>query len=186
MTDEQILVLYQNRAQTAISITEEQYGSYCRTIARNILCSHEDAEECVNDTWLTAWNTIPPQRPQRLSAYLGKITRNLALDRLRHDSAEKRGGGQVSLALAELDDCIPAPRGTEQAIEALALTQTLETFLLAQPAEKRRVFLQRYWYLYPIRDIAATHKTRESKIVSMLFRMRQDLKKYLEQEGISL
>ncbi len=186
MTDQQILALYQNRAQAAVSATEQQYGSYCRTIARNILHSSEDAEECVNDTWLTAWNSIPPQQPQHLSAFLGKITRNLALDRLRRESAEKRGGGQVALALSELEDCVPSPRSTEQTVDTMVLTQALETFLLAQPVEKRRVFLQRYWYLYPIRDIAAAHKTSVSKITSMLFRMRQELKQSLEQEGISL
>lgn len=184
MTDAEILLLYQERAQSAVSATETQYGAYCRSIARGLLPSAEDAEECVNDVYLAAWNSIPPQRPQKLSAYLGKITRNLALDRLRKAGAEKRGGGQVNLVLEELEDCLSAPSGPEQALEAQEMARALETFLQTLSPDKRRIFLQRYWYLYPIRDIAAAHQVSEAKIASLLFRLRKALKAHFEQEGI--
>lgn len=186
MTDEEILILYQERTQGAVSATAEQYGSYCRAIARRFLSSAEDAEECLNDVWLAAWNSIPPQKPRKLSAYLGKITRNLALDRLRRASAEKRGGGELALALTELEDCLSDPNGPEQQLEAQMLTDALAEFLRGLPQEKRRIFLQRYWYLCSIRDIAAAHGVSEAKIRSLLFRLRKQLKQHLEQEGILL
>ena len=184
MQDEEILDLYRDRDENAITATAEKYGAYCHVIAFNILNSHEDAEECVNDTWLGAWNSIPPQRPNRLSAYLGRITRNLSLNRYQQYNAEKRGFGQTALALSELEDCLPARDTPEQAVEQQVLVQAINQFLYAQPARKRNIFIRRYWYLTPIREIAKAYGMTESKTASLLFRMRKELKTHLEREGI--
>lgn len=186
MDDERILALYWARDEAAIAATAARYGGYCRTIADNILHSAEDAEECCNDTWLGAWRSIPPQRPRRLGAYLGKLTRNLALNRFRAAGAEKRGGGQVPLALSELEDCLPAARGAEAEAEAAEIAAAVGSFLRAQPRLRREVFLRRYWYLDPIRDIARAYGMGESRVASLLYRMREQLKRHLEQEGIVL
>ena len=186
MRDEEIIALYFARSERAIAAAQEQYGSYCRAIARNILGSEDDAEECVNDTLLRAWNAIPPQRPARLGAFLGTIARNVALNRLERDRAEKRGRGQGELALSELEECLPAPRGVEEALEERAAVRAVEAFLRAQPPSRRRMFIRRYWYASPIREIARDWGYSESKTASLLRRMRDALKKYLEQEGITL
>ena len=123
MKDNEIIALYWERNESAISATAEKYGGYCHTISYNILQDHGDAEECVNDTYLGAWKSMPPQRPDRLSAYLGKLTRNLSINRFRQYTAEKRGQGQVPLALSELEDCVPDGGGVEQAVEELVLTE---------------------------------------------------------------
>lgn len=186
MKDNEIIALYWERKETAIVRTSEKYGGYCHTISRNILNNDEDAEECVNDTWLGAWKSVPPQRPNNLAAFLGKITRNLSLNRLKQYTAEKRGGSQTDLALSELEDCIPSSATVEQVVEEEELVDSINRFLYAQPEQKRNIFIRRYWYLYSIRDIAGTYGMSESKIASLLFRMRGDLKAHLEKEGISL
>lgn len=186
MKDEEIIALYWSRNEQAITATADKYGSYCRSISYRILHNNEDAQECVNDTWLGAWKSIPPKRPGRLSVYLGKITRNLSLNRARHYSAEKRGLGQTELVLSELEDCIPAQDSVEQIIEEMVLTKSINQFLRAQPRQKRNIFIRRYWYLYSLRDIATAYGMSESKAASLLFRMRNDLKSHLEKEGITL
>lgn len=186
MNDNEIIELYWARNESAISASEEKYGRYCRSISYNILHNHEDAEECVNDTWVGAWKSIPPQRPNRLSSYLGKITRNLSINRFKQYTAEKRGFGQTELVLSELDDCIPAEANVERVVEEMVLVEALNQFLRGQPKQKRNIFIRRYWYLYPIREIAEAYGASESKITSLLFRMRNELKKYLEKEGITL
>lgn len=186
MKDNEIIELYWKRNEAAITATADKYGSYCHTISYNILHNKEDAEECVNDTWLGAWKSLPPQRPNRLATYLGKITRNLSLDRFKQYNAEKRGRGQTELVLSELEDCIPAKTDVEQSVDEMALVESINQFLYAQPEQKRNIFIRRYWYLYPIRDIAETYGMGESKIASMLFRMRNELKLHLEKEGIML
>ena len=158
----------------------------CHTIAYNILHNNEDAEECSNDTYLGAWNSIPPQRPNRLSIYLGKITRNLALNRYKRYTAEKRGHGQVELVLSELEACIPANTSVEQAIEEKELAAAIDRFLYSRPEQNRRIFVRRYWHLYAIRDIADAYGMSESKVTSLLFRMRNELRIFLEKEGIML
>lgn len=185
MTDQAIVALYWARSQEALAATAEKYGSYCRAIACNILASREDADECVNDTYWNAWRSMPPQRPSRLRIYLGRITRNLSLDRFKRCSARKRGGSQADLALDELEECISSPDGVEQAADAQALTELLEQFLSEQPRQKRGIFIRRYWYLDPIRDIARAYTMSESKAASILFRMRAELRVRLEQEGFS-
>ena len=186
MKDNEIIELYWNRDEAAIAATDNTYGNYCYSIAYNILSNNEDAEECVNDTWLNAWKSIPPQRPNRLSTYLGKITRNLSLNRYKLLTAQKRGKGQVELALSELEGCVPAQGNMEQITDEMALVNAIETFLRAQPRTERNIFIGRYWYLYPIRDLAGAYRMSESKVVSMLHRMRNKLKLHLEKEGICL
>lgn len=186
MDDQQIIALYWARAEDAIAETAKRYGRYCYKIANNILHSREDTEECVNDTWLRAWDAMPPHRPERLDAFLGKITRNLALNRWEKAATTKRGGGQVGLALEELRDCLPSADSVESAIDTMALTEALNRFLAALPAETRRIFIQRYWYMRPIKVIAAELGVGESKVKMTLLRTRAELKQYLEQEEINI
>ena len=186
MKDNEIIELYWDRDEAAITATADTYGNYCYSIAYNILCNNEDAEECVNDTWLNAWKSIPPQRPNRLSTYLGKISRNLSLNRYKLFTAQKRGKGQVEIALSELEGCVPAQTDVEQITDEMVLVNAIETFLRAQPRTERNIFIGRYWYLYPIRDLAGAYRMSESKIVSLLYRMRNKLKLHLEKEGVSL
>ena len=186
MEDKQIIELYNERSEAAISETAEKYGKYCYTIAYHILYNEQDSEECVNDTYLKTWETIPPQYPNKLSAFLGKITRNLALNRYRYYIREKRGYGQVALALEELQECIPNSNKVEQAIEEKYLIEVLNRFLYNLPAEKRMIFLRRYWYLSSIQEIARDYEISESKVKMTLLRVRNKLKQILEKEGIVL
>ena len=186
MDDNEIIGLYWRRDESAITASADKYGGYCRAISYNILHDAGDAEECVNDTWLGAWRSIPPHRPQRLAVYLGKITRNLSLNRLRGYSAEKRGQGQAALALCELEECVPDRTGVEQLVGERLLVNALNAFLRAQPEQKRAVFIRRYWYLSPIGEIAGEYGMSESKVASMLFRMRKALRQFLIKEGIEL
>lgn len=186
MEDKQIIDLYWERSEKAITATAEKYGQYCRSIANNILHNKEDVEECVNDTYLCAWDSIPPNRPNRLAAYLGKITRNLSLNRVKYYNAERRGLGQTELVLSELEGCISAENSVEQQLDEMFLVKAIESFLYAQPIEKRNIFIRRYWYMTPIKEIAKAYHMSESKAASLLFRMRNELKRYLEKEGISL
>lgn len=186
MKDAQIVELYWNRDEAAIAATAECYGNYCYSIAYHILQSPEDAQECVNDAYWKAWLSIPPQRPNRLATYLGKITRNLSLDRLKRLNAQKRGKGQAELALQELEGCIPTANGLEQIVDEIVLTGAINQFLRQQPKTDRNIFVGRYWHLYSIADLAQAYGMRESKVASLLFRMRNKLKTYLEKEGISV
>lgn len=183
MEDVRIIDLYWQRSETAIDETAKKYSRYCHSISFHILHSEEDAEECVNDTWLNAWNAMPPRRPSCLSTFLGRITRNLSLDRFKRYNAEKRGGGQLELALDELDEVIPAA-GVEEAINEKELTRALDSFLGSLPMEKRVIFVKRYWYFLPIKTIAEQTGTSEKQVNSALFRLRKGLKAYLEGEGV--
>ena len=182
--DQEIIALYWARSERAIQETAAKYGNYCRTIARNVLGSHEDAEESVNDAFLTAWNTIPPHRPAALSAYLGKITRNLAIDRLRTRSRDKRGGGEVPLALEELEEVVGTSESPETAAARKELTAAMNRYLVSVSETERYVFLRRYWYLDPIGTIARRTGFSASKVTSMLYRMRGNLKKQLMKEEL--
>lgn len=186
MEDAQIIELYWRRTPDAISETDKKYGRYCRTISFQILRNDQDSEECVNDTYLKTWSLLPPARPAVFPAFLAKITRNLSLDRYRCLTAEKRGGGQMALALDELSACIPAPDSTEALVEQQVLTDALNCFLDELKPESRRIFLQRYWYLRSIREIASDLRISESKVKMVLLRTRTALKAHLEQEGIVL
>ena len=184
MEDAQIVALYWQREEAAVAESDKKYGQYCRRIARNILENEADAEECVNDTWLKAWNAIPPQRPAKLSVFLGRITRNLALNRRERETAQKRGGGITAAVLEELEGCLPAPMGDPA--EDMVIRETLDRFLAELPAETRQIFLQRYWYLCPVKEIAALHGMGESRVKMILLRARNQLRDLLEQEGITL
>lgn len=186
MKDNEIINLYWERNESAISATSDKYGSYCHSISYNILHNHSDAEECVSDTWLKAWNSMPPKRPGYLSGYLGKITRNLSINRFKQYTAQKRGLGQYMLVLSELEECIPSETGVEKVIEEMVLVKAINSFLYEQPEQNRNIFIRRYWYIYSIRDIAEAYGISESKTASVLFRMRNKLKIYLEKEGIML
>ena len=186
MEDKNIIQLYFERSEAAISETAVKYGKLCHTIAYNILYNEEDSEECVNDTYMKAWEVIPPQIPEKLAAFLGKITRNLAISKYRHNSSLKRGGGQVDLALEELEECISDQNTTEQAVSDKLFVEQLNKFLEDLSAEKRKVFMQRYWYLRPIHEIAEEFSMSESKVKMILHRTRNTLKEALEKEGIIL
>ena len=184
MEDAQIVDLYFARSEQAIAETSRKYGKYLHAIAYNILSSHRDSEEAVNDTYLGAWRSIPPHRPSRLSTYLGKITRRCALEKWKAAVAQKRGGGEVMLALEELGECIPGADSPETTMEMKELTQTINAFLKTLPETEQRVFLCRYWYLTPIKTVAKQFGFSESKVKSMLSRTRNKLKTHLQKEGI--
>lgn len=184
MEDDRIIELYWRREETAITETDKKYGRYCFAIARNILWSEEDAKECVNDTYVGAWNAMPPHRPTFLSAFLGKITRRLSLKRLRGALAGKRGGGETAASFEELEECIPAEKGIDEWIETTVLTGILNEFLDTLTDNERRVFLRRYWYFDSVKTIAAGFGYSESKVKMMLKRTRDKLKDRLCEEEI--
>ena len=186
MEDAQIVDLYWERNEYALIKTSEKYGKLCFSVAFNILNNHEDSEECVNDTYLKAWETIPPRAPNKLSAYLGKITRNLALGKYRYNNRKKRGEGVNAEVLEELTECIAASENTEDAVEEKLLVDVLNSFLRELPGERRKMFLQRYWYMNSIKEIAAECSVSESKVKMTLLRVRAELKQRLESEGIYL
>ncbi len=186
MEDKEIIALFCARSEDAITETDKKYGRYCRQVAYHVLHSHSDSEECVNDVYLKTWKVIPPKRPDPLKIFLGKITRNLALDRWDWNHAAKRGGGEVEASLEELRECIPAPMETERVIENRELVKLLNEFLEKLPPETRKVFLRRYWNLSPVKEIAAYYGISESKVKMLLMRTRNALKDYLEGEGIVL
>lgn len=184
MDDHAIIDLFWERSDAAIEETAKKYSRYCYYISFNILHDNRDAEECVNDTYLRAWNAMPPKRPNNLAAFLGKITRNLALNKYKLRSAKKRGMGQTELVLAELEDCIPSLARVEDAVDEMQLREAINHFLADSPQIKRRIFIRRYWYMSAIRDIAEQYGMSESKVKSVLLRMRNQLKAKLEMEGI--
>ena len=186
MDDKVIVQMYLDRDENAILKTKEKYEAYCYAISNNILGNYEDAQECVNDTYLRAWNSIPPNRPSVLKTFLGKITRNLSLDRYELLNAKKRNGGQMPLIFDEIQECIPSLDSTENIVEEIALTDILNRFLSSLSLEQRKIFMRRYWYLSPIKEIATEYGMSESKIKMSLFRSRNELKKLLEKEGISV
>lgn len=186
MDDRQIIDLYWARSQQAIEESERKYGAYCRTVAGNILNRAEDAEECVNDTWLRAWNAMPPQRPTVLQAFFGKLTRNLSLDRWRRDRAQKRGGSQVELALEELEDCLAARDRVDEQLEAQTTAELVAAFVRKLPKQDRLLFVRRYWYLDNVQTLAKTFGMGQSQVKSRLHRIRQRLKTELEQEGVAV
>lgn len=186
MDDSKIIELYWDRSEQAISETSKKYGRYCHYIAYNILHNDEDSEECVNDTYLRAWDSIPPQRPNKLQTFLGKITRNLSLNKWEKLSAEKRGAGQISVVLDELTECIPAEEDTTNTVENMVIRNVLDRFLDELPTDTRKMFVRRYFYMSPVKEIANEYGLSESKVTVTLFRTRKKLKTALEKEGISL
>ena len=186
MEDTAIIDLYWARSQQAVAASEEKYGPYCHTIARRILDREEDAEECVNDTWLRAWNAMPPQRPGILSAFFGKLTRNLSLDRWRRLKAAKRGGNQVEVALHELEDCLPDHHRPDEALEAGETAALISAFLRRCPEADRAQKDRRYNHQEPHDDRASRFGLTVGQVKSRLHRTRQKLKTELEREGVAV
>ena len=185
MEDAHIVELFWARSEDAISEASAKYGSYCYSIAYGILADQGDAAESVNDTYLDAWNTMPPHRPAVLSTFLGKITRRISIDRWRGRTAGKRGGGETTLALDELAECIPSSRSAEDELELAELGRIIDGFVMSLPPMQRRVFICRYWYLDPVSDIARQLGFSQSKVKMMLHRQRAKLLAVLEKEAVS-
>lgn len=185
MEDSQIVELYWRRDEAAIGETERKYGALCRGVARNILGTDEDAEECVNDALHQAWNAIPPQRPDRLGAWLGRVTRNLALNLWSKNRARKRYAGMTAL-LDELADCVPAPVSVERELEGQELSAAIDRWLRSLPRGDRVLFLRRYWYGVELRELAAERGVSPNRLAQKMFRLRQSLKNALEKEGFAL
>ena len=186
MDDNGIIQLYWDRNDQAISATSEKYGHYCKSIARNILGSEEDAEECVNDTSLNAWNAMPAHWPEHLATFLGKITRNLSFDRYRRDRAGKRGGGEIALVLEELADCVSDADDVERIIDRRELAEAVGSFAAGLPAGKRSIFVRRYWYADPVAAIAEDCGMSQGAVSKALERTRKQLKAYLAERGFDL
>lgn len=184
MEDHQIINLYFARSEQAIQETDAKYGGYCYSIAYNILTNQEDAEESVSDTYMAAWNAMPPRHPNVLSAFLGKITRNISLDRWRKCRALKRGGGEVALALEELRECVSGEASAEDRLIRREILACINRFLDSLKETERSVFLCRYWYLDSTEEIAEKSGFSVSKVKSMLLRIRKRLYAQLEQEGL--
>ena len=186
MEDTAILELYWARDEQAIAETQKSYGKYCYSIAYHILHDREDTEECLNDTWMRAWNAIPPKKPNRLELFLGTITRNLSFDRWKAKNAQKRGNGIMDTTLDELAECIPAAHNTEEAVEAAELERSSNAFLHTLSEQECNVFLRRYWFVEEYAEIAGRYGMNLNTVKTSLFRTRKKLQKYLEQQGIVL
>lgn len=185
MEDHAIVALYWARSETAIAETDRKYGNYCWSIAWNILSNREDAEECVSDTWHNAWNTMPPQKPVSLAAFLGRIVRNLSISRWRRSRAQKRYAGMETL-LSELEDCLPGAVSVEETVERRELTAVLERWLESLDREERGLFLRRYWYGETVKDLAAEWGLSPNQMAKRMLRLRRSLKAELEREGIDV
>lgn len=185
MEDLGIIDLYHARDERAIAESERKYGAFCRAVAMNLLRVREDAEECVNDTWHAAWNRMPPDRPQSLKAFLGRITRNLSVSRFRADHARKRYDG-MEILLSELDECVPDLHGVEEAADARALAWTISRWLENLPADDSTLFLRRYWYGDAVKTLAAQWGCTPNKMAQRMFALRRELKGYLEKEGVAV
>lgn len=186
MDDKEIIALYQTRDENAIRQTEKKYSSYLTTIALNILGNREDSDECVNDTYFKAWNSIPPNIPAKLRYYLGKITRELSIDRLRKKTSQKRGGTEYDLSLEELCECTGSGDTTEQSVDLAVLVELIEKFLRSRRDDERDMFVCRYYFCDSLKEIAEYFGVNESKVKNTLFRTRTELKKHLESEGYLL
>lgn len=186
MDDQKLIDLFWQRSPDAIGETAKKYGNYCYRIAYHVLANAEDSEECVNDTYFKVWESIPPTRPTRFSAFIGRITRHLAINRYDYLTAEKRGGSQVLLALEELADCIPDHKTPARIVEEKELGEAINRFLGTVTPEARKIFLQRYWSLMSVKDIAQIYGITESKVKMSLMRTRRKFKLFLEKEGIDV
>jgi len=183
--DLDIIELFFQRSEQAIAETQQKYGKFCRKLALDLLREERDAEECVNDTWQAAWQTIPPQRPRMLGAYLGRITRNLAISRFRKNTARMRTEG-LTVLLSELEQCVPAGPSTESAVDAILLGEYISRWLESLSADDRALFLRRYWFGASLRELAREVGTGEGHLAQRLYRLRLQLKKALEKEGVIL
>lgn len=182
MNDKEIIALFMSRDEKAIEYTRSKYGAYCFAIADKVLDNAEDNEECLNDVWLAVWNSIPPNNPESLSSYIGKITRNISVKRLRAINRLKRGKS-VTVCLDELSDALPSGDSVEDTLEKTELKVLLETFIRGLNKSNRNIFLCRYYYLDSIDEIAVRFGMTGNQVKLRLFRMRKKLKDYLEKEG---
>ncbi len=186
MDDDKIVDLYWERSERAILETDLKYGHLCKSIANNILANEEDAKECVNDAYLGAWNAMPVQRPKKLIPFLGRIVRNISLDRYDYNNAQKRSKN-LEVILSELEDSLSKPGdNTESKYEEGEIARAISNYLRTIVKVNRNIFIRRYWYSEPIKQIASSYGMSESKVKSMLLRERKKLKKYLEKEGITI
>ncbi len=183
MRDEEIVELYWQRDERAITETSNKYEKYCYTISYNILNSAEDCQECLNDTWLNTWNSIPPARPYSLKMFVAKIVRNLAFNRYNANTAQKRNNGQMPLVLNELEECIASGANVEQEVMARELSRTVNSFIRSLPEKEGNIFIRRYFYAESIREIAHKYRMSENSVTVSLSRTRQKLKAYLQEEG---
>lgn len=181
MQDEQIIQLFFARDELALEQTQQKYGSYCKTIAMNVLHDESDSDECVNDTYLAAWNSIPPTKPESLSAYLARLTRNISINRYKSRTTERRGGGEFALSLDELDDCIAG-----EGVSTEDLGKLISKFLYGEKKEARQVFVRRYFYSDSISDISKRFAMSESKVKSMLHRTRLALREFLSENDVHI
>lgn len=186
MDDEKIVELYISRSERAIAETAEKYGGYCGAIAKNILSSGEDVEECLNDAYLRVWNAIPPQRPKELRAFLGRITRNLAFNRYKSARAEKRGGGEIVLVLDELAECVSGRDDVEGEIDRKELVRELQSFVGGLGEQKRSIFIRRYWYAEPLAEIAEQERISRASAAKTLERLRSQLRGHLKERGFEI
>lgn len=183
MTDDKIINLYRQRSELAITESSKKYGSYCHTVANNILNNNEDSDECVNDTWFRAWNVIPPASPTCLKLFFAKIVRNLAFDKLKAKKAAKRGSDEISLVLDELGECIADNSNVESMIITKELEKNINSFLRTLSEHDCNVFVRRYFFADTITDIAGRYNQSPNNITVNLSRTRKKLKIYLEKEG---
>ena len=184
MNDAQIVELYWQRDESAVTVTQEKYNAYLLKIAYNILNNHEDSEESVNDTYMSAWNTIPPEKPNVFSAFLSKITRYISLNRYRSGKAEKRGGGEIDAAFEEIEECVPDKSNIYDEIETKELAEIISEYLKKLPETERKIFVCRYYYLDSLSDISKQFGFSKSKVASMLHRTRKKILSNLEKEGV--
>lgn len=184
MDDTRIIALFFSRDENAIVQSDVKYGQYCRSISYNILNDHQDAEECTNDTYLQAWNTIPPTKPENLKAYLGRIVRNVSLNKFKAKKTQKRKSNEFSAAYDELENVLSSGQSIDKFIDEMHLKDLIETFLDKQTKENRKIFLARYWYFESITEISTKLGVSESKTKMSLLRMRNSLRNFLEQEGV--
>lgn len=185
MEDSAIIDLYWNRDEMAINYSADKYGRYCFSVAEEILSNPEDSEECVNDTWLRAWNAIPPQRPGVLRMFFARITRNLAFDKYKARVAAKRGGGEIALVLSELAECIPGGTSPEEQVVMQQLRQSVAAFARGLPKREANVFVRRYFFAEPVSAISLRYDLTEDHVYVLLSRIRRKLKAHLRKEGYS-
>lgn len=182
MDDASIIRLFWERSENAIKETDKKYGRLCNSLANNILNNSSDAEECVNDSYLTVWNSIPEDRPEYFSAYLCRIVKNLSLKRLEYNTAQKRNP-ELLVSFDELQGCLSSDTAPEENLDAELLGKAISDFLRSQNEIKRKIFLRRYWYFDSVKKIADDFQLKEERVSTILFRMRKKLKQYLEKEG---
>ena len=186
MEDKEIIKLYLDRNEKAIAATSEKHGSYCKTISVNILKNDEDAEECVNDTYMKTWNAIPPQIPVIFSAFLGKIVRNISFNKYRHNNSQKRGGSEMPLILDELGEIVSGKESVEDEIDKKELLRDINGFLNSISEYKRGIFIRRYWYSDKVSDIAQRYGRSENSVSVELNRIRKKLSDHLLKRGYEL